>query len=148
VLWDSTYEPSPYVLIEAADDWKQLVYDILWKHQFYQHAKLRQGSVARATSKAYGHNEALFIADWLAYERGLERMTDADLGMIKDTLGELQHELLYNFTKHGSLLDYVRERAVDHPNWNKFEFEATGGYQFNSDDERQAAVSQKLLDLV
>lgn len=147
-FWDEGFRPTPAAAVSHKDKWLQLVSDVLWKHQLYQHAKLRQGSVVRAASKAYGHNEALFIADWLAYERGMERMTDADLDMIIETLGELRDELLYNFQTHGSIVGYVRERAMEHPNWEKFEAEATDMEQCSTDEERRATFDEKLVDIV
>lgn len=122
-LWDEQFTPSPSSVISDRDEWAELVGAILWKFQLFQQAKLRQGSMIRAALKPYGYKESLFIADWMAHERGLKRLGDADLDWLKDVISEVRDELQYNHKHYGSMVKYVQERASSHAKWPQFQAE-------------------------
>jgi hypothetical protein len=142
-LWDEHFRPSPSSVMSDRDEWAELVGAIIWKFQLFQQAKIRQGSMVRAALKQYGYKESLFIADWIAHERGIVRLGDADLEWLKEVLSELENELQYNFKQYGSIVKYVRERASSHPKWTQFE--AQIALQANGDvDETLTEIVQTL----
>lgn len=122
-LWDERFTPSPSSVMSDREEWAELVGAILWKFQLFQQAKLRQGSMIRAALKPYGYKESLFIADWMAHERGLKRLGDADLEWLKDVISEVRDELQYNHKHYGSMVKYVQERASSHAKWPQFQAE-------------------------